>query len=195
MTPRALAAIVGARLRAERRIVVYTCAAAAVAGVIQPRGLAGPLFFCSMLGIVVALAQTPGRFAHLDLCEQSAPLFGRELARAKALVACIIALPATLFYCIAAVAGGFSGVLPNLGLASAAVVAVTLVTLSATIRTGLPRLLYIFFACAASGAAYVLATRTGSYLAEPALCATVSFFALRQYGEALARYDPIGMPS
>ena len=63
-----------------------------------PAGVTTPLFLCSLLGIVIALDQTPGRHRHLDRCEQSAPLFGRELARAKALVPCIAATLATLLF-------------------------------------------------------------------------------------------------
>ena len=65
---------------------------------IQPAGIAAPLFLCSLLGIALALAQSPGLHPHLDRCEQSAPLFGRELARAKALVPCVAAALAALVY-------------------------------------------------------------------------------------------------
>ena len=44
---------------------------------------------------------------------------------------------------------------------------------------------------AASAVAYVLGVVLHVFAAELAFCVLVSFFALRQYGEALARYDPI----
>jgi hypothetical protein len=72
----------------------------------------------------------------------------------------------------------------------AAVIASTLIALSATIRRGYARALYVLLAAAASGAAYALAVGARSIPGELAFCAIVSFFALRQYGEALARYDP-----
>ena len=103
MTGGALRALVAARLHAERRAIAFTCAAAATVGFVQPHGvmtitdplgadiatrsvwLAGPMFFCSVIAIAIALVQGPGRHPYLDASESSAPLFGRELARAKAL--------------------------------------------------------------------------------------------------------------
>ena len=170
---------------------MYSCAAAFVAGLIQPAGIAAPLFLCSLLGIALALAQSPGLHPHLDRCEQSAPLFGRELARAKALVPCVAAALAALVYAGAQLLRGAPDVSLNLPIALAAVIAATLIALSATIRRGPARALYVLLAAAATGAAYALALETRSFLAEIAFCAIVAFFALRQYGEALARYDPI----
>ena len=191
MTSRALLALVNARLRSERRAVAYLCAAALVAGFVQPHGLAAPLFFCSTLGIVAALLQTPGRQAHLDLCEEGAPLFGRERARAKALVPCIMAALATVTYFAASLASGLNEAPFAVVVALAAVIAATLTALSATIRTGPSRSLYVAMAGAGSVAAYAVATYAKSIPGELALCALISFLALRQYGEALARYDPV----
>ncbi len=74
---------------------------------VQPRGLGRvPHFSARWLGVVAALQQGPGRFPHLDLCEQCAPLFGRELARAKALVSCAIAVIAAAAYCATASLAG-----------------------------------------------------------------------------------------
>jgi hypothetical protein len=188
---RTIRAIVEARVHAERRTLIYACAAAAVVGFIQPRGLAAPIFFSSVIGIVVALVQGPGRYPHLDLCEQSAPLFGRELARAKALVPCIVATLATATFCAAAFVGGGSDIPAAFLIALAAVIPSTLTALSATIRSGSSRLLYVALACAISVVAFLLAVLAGSLPAELAFAAFVSFFALRQYGEALARYDPV----
>lgn len=191
MTRRAFAAIVGARLNLERRTIAYACAAAAVVGFLQPHGFAGPLFFGSLIGITVALVQTPGRFSHLDLCEWSAPLFGRELARAKALVPCIVATLATAAYCTAAEAAGMRDLPRVFTGAFAAVIPSTLTAMCATIRTGPARLLYVALAAAAGIGAYALLAAGGSLPGELAFSALVSFLALRQYGEALARYDPI----
>ncbi len=102
MTRRTLLAVLRARLYAQRRIVVYSCAAAFVAGLLQPAGLAAPLFLCSLLGIAMALAQSPGLDPHLDWCEQSAPLFGREIARAKALVPCVAGYAGCAHLCFGA---------------------------------------------------------------------------------------------
>jgi hypothetical protein len=191
MTLRALTALVAARLYEQRRIVFHACAAALVVGLLQPREAAGPVMFCSFLGILMALAQSPGRYPHLDRCEQSAPLFGRELARAKALVPCIAAAGATLAYAAAAVVRGAPNVPFTLAIALAAVVAATLIALSSTLRLGSSRALYVLIAAAASALAYALAFAAHSLLLELGFCALASFLALRQYGEALARYDPI----
>jgi hypothetical protein len=191
VTSRALLGVLRARLYAQRNAVLAACAGALVAGSFAPAGAAAPLFFCSLLGIGLALAQSPGLHRHLDRCEQSAPLFGRELARAKALVPCVAAGLALLAYAGAALLRGTDGAPLALSIALPAVMASTLVALSATIRRGAARFLYVLLAAATSAAAYALAVAARSILAELALCAIVAFLALRQYGEALARYDPI----
>jgi len=190
MTARALFAIATARLYAERRVVLYACAAALFAGLLQPRGAAGPMLLGSLLGVAVALTQSPGRRPYLDRSEQGAPLFGRELARAKALVPCIAAAIAVGAYlCGQFLAGSRDGL--ALAVAPIAVVAATLTALSAAIRRGWNRAVYLALALAAAAAAYVLVVVARSIPGELAFCALVSFFALRQYGEALARYDPV----
>jgi hypothetical protein len=153
--------------------------------------LAAPLFLCSLLGIALALAQSPGLHLHLDQCEQSAPLFGRELARAKALVPCAAAVLAGLCYAGGQLVRGAPAVGLTLLIALAAVIACTLVALSATTRRGAARTLYVLLAAAASVSAYALVAAAHSLPGELAFCALVAFFALRQYGETLARYDPI----
>jgi hypothetical protein len=188
---RILLAVLAARLYAQRRIVFYSCAAAFVAGLAQPAGFAAPLFLCSLLGIAMALTQSPGLHPYLDLCEQNAPLFGRQLARAKALVPCVAAVLAALAYAAGLLLRSTGDVPLAFIVTVAAATAATLTALCATIRRGASRLLYIGLAAAASGIAYGLVTTTHSVLAELAFCAIVALVALRQYGEALARYDPI----
>ncbi|HEY1655004.1 MAG TPA: hypothetical protein VGF86_07835 [Candidatus Tumulicola sp.] len=191
MSRRAFFAIVQARLLEEYGTIVYACAAAAVVGFIQPHGLAGPIFFCSLLGIAIALIQRAGRHAYLDLSEQSAPLFGRELARAKAVVPCVVATLATVAYCVAAEVAGSRNLPLTLLVAFAAVIPSTLTALSATVRTGPSMLLYVAIAAGVSAAAFALVVDGGSPAGELGFSALASFLALRQYGEALARYDPV----
>jgi hypothetical protein len=74
---------------------------------------------------------------------------------------------------------------------AAAVVPAALTALSATLRSGSARWLYVAAAIAVSAAAFFLAAIAGSTIGELAFAAVVSFVALRQYGEALARHDPI----
>jgi hypothetical protein len=185
----ATAAIVVARLRAERRGIALACAGAAVVGFVAPHSAFAPSLVCGLLGMALALEQGPGRRVHLDVCERGAPLFGRELARAKAAVPCAAAALTLAVYWSAQTA---SGALPPLDVAIetfASVSATTLAALSASIRTGSSRMLYLAIACATTAAALLLAEL--SIAAEVAFCAFASFFALRQYGEALARYDPV----
>lgn len=191
MTARVAIAVLRARLYAQRRVIFYACVAALVAGFVQPDGLAAPLFLCSLLGITTALAQSPGLHPHLDSCEQSAPLYGRHLARAKALVPCVAATVAVALYAVAQALRGIPNVPATFVFALAAVLAATLTAQSATIRRGAPRVLYIVLAAAVAAGAYALAVRAHSLLAEVLVCAIVAFLALRQYGEALGRYDPI----
>jgi hypothetical protein len=190
MTVRALLGVVHARLYVQRRIVYYSCAAAFVVGLAQPAGSAAPLFLFSLLGVAMALAQSPGLNPHLDRCEQSAPLFGRELARAKALVPCVAASLGVAVFACAQIVRGASAPL-DLFIALAAVIATTLTALSATMRRRAARLLYVGLAAATSVVAYALVAAAHSVASELAFCSVVAFFALRQYGETLARYDPI----
>ncbi|MBV8531908.1 MAG: hypothetical protein JO104_11355 [Candidatus Eremiobacteraeota bacterium] len=191
MTARALRGVLRARLYAQRRAVLYACAAAFVVGLLAPAGLAGPIFFCTLLGIALAMAQTPGLHPYLDRCEQSAPLFGRELARAKALVPCVAAALSVIVYTGAAFFHAAADAPTFFGVALAAVIASTLVALSATIRRGSLRALYIALAGTTSAIAFALVVEGHSVWGELAFCTIVAFFALRQYGETLARYDPI----
>lgn len=191
MNERASIAIVAARLLVERRTILYACATAAVAGLERPRELAVSVFFCSALGIVAALLQTPGRYPDLDVCEQSAPLFGRQLARAKGFAPATVALVVTLAYFAPQFAGATVATATAFVTAAAASIASTMVALCATLREGTPRALYVALACATSVGAYLIAAIGLSLAGELAYCALVTFLALRQYGEALARFDPV----
>lgn len=219
MTARTLRALVAGRLRGERRTLGFACAAAALVGFLQPHGimavtdplgadlatrsvwLAGPMFFCSTIGIAVALLQGPGRHAVLDASEASAPLFGRELARAKALVPVIVTTIAAFAYWFAQFLTGFAAPPVFFAMALFCVSASAMVALNATIRDGAARWLYVALACVSAAAAYAIAVygdaafaRRGDVIgvgAEMLFCTIVGFAALRQYGEALARYDPV----
>jgi hypothetical protein len=191
MTRRAFVAIVRSRLVAERRTLVVACGLALLVGFIQPDGVTGPLFFCSALGITISLLQGPGRADYLDACERGAPFFGRELARAKS-VAPLIATTLTLLCYVVAQIPSASALSPiQFVVALACIFTATLVALNATLREGAARLLYIGLACATVGAAYALALRVNP-AAELVFCFVCGFIALRQYGEALARFEPIG---
>jgi hypothetical protein len=191
MTGRAFAAVVEARMFSQRHTLVYGLVAAGLVGAVQPRGLAAPAFFCSLAGIVAALQQGPGHFPHLDLCEQSAPLFGRELARAKALVSCSIAVIAAAAYCATASLAGWREIPFVFAATLAAAIPSTLTALCATLRAGSPRRLYLAMAAATSAIVVMTIVWARQPWIAAAFAAVAAFLALRQYGEALARYDPV----
>ena len=66
-----------------------------------------------------------------------------------------------------------------------------MVAMCATLREGAPRAFYVALACATSAGAALIAGVAASPAGELAYCALTSFLALRQYGEALARFDPV----
>ena len=219
MKTRALRAIVVTRLQTESRAIGFAMATAAIVAFVQPHGiaaitdpltadlavrgvwLAGPMFFCSAIGVALALAQGPGRHTHLDAGERSAPLFGRELARAKALAPIIAATLTSLVYWFAQCISGFAAPPTFFILALASVYASTLIAMNATLRRGWSRMLYLAMSALCVIIAYVLSLYVDpgtsnrsdviGVASELIFCAVTGFIALRQYGEVLARYDPI----
>lgn len=195
MRSAATIAIVTTRLSKEGRVLLLACATCALLAYLQryddaTARLAGCLVFGTLIGVAVALLQRgAGRFRELELCEQSAPLFGRELARATAVVPCVIVTLALAAYWI--VSAAYTPLqFPSIALTALAVYAGTLVALCAGVRTGAARMLYVVMACAVPAVAFALVLTT-PVLLPLLLCALIGFIALRQYGEALAHYDPI----
>ncbi len=219
MTRRAFASVFTTRLYVDRRSTALACALAAIVAFVQPHSiagitdpltaslairsvwLAGPMFFCSTIGIAIALVQGPGRHRYLDAAELGAPLFGRELARAKAVAPAIAASLAALCYWAAQFLSGFAAPPTFFTLALASVLASTMVALNATIRSGGTRALYVALAFATTAISYALAVYAdvatkrnddaAAVASELVFCGVVGFIALRQYGEALARYDAL----
>ncbi|HET9096665.1 MAG TPA: hypothetical protein VFN37_08390 [Candidatus Baltobacteraceae bacterium] len=188
-------AIVTTRLSKERRVLALAAAACAMLAYLQryddaSARLAGCLVFGTLIGVAVALLQRgAGRFRELELCEQSAPLFGRELARATALVPCAIVTIALAAYWL--VSAAYAKPQPlAITLTAFAVYAGTLIALCAGVRSGAARVLYLAMACAIPAISFALAIAVPA-LVPLAFCAVIGFVALRQYGEALARYDPL----
>jgi hypothetical protein len=187
-------AIVRSRLQRELPILSIASAACALLAYLQrydnaDARTAGCIVFATLAGVACALLMRGfGRHRELDLCEQSAPLFGRELARATALVPCIIATAAvaafwlvTAFYAPPAASG--------VAVSALCAYAATLTAMCATVRTGWTRLFYVALAGCLSASGFML-MQTSTLLAL-LFCALAGFIALRQYGEALARYDPV----
>ena len=105
---------------------------------------------------------------------------------------CTAAVAAVVVYTLVASLRGLNAAAISGRISVIAVIATTLVALSASLRTGWPRALYIVASYAIGGVAYALGVSAPYGIApETAFCAVVAFVALRQYGETLARYDPV----
>jgi hypothetical protein len=127
----------------------------------------------------------------------AAPLYGRQLARAHALVA----LAGALALPVGAVAGWtargtIGGEFASAGFALPLLYAAAvsgIVALSATPRTGVARFGYAVLAVVAGAATLVPAftAMRDATTAGLAAAAVIGFFGLRAFGETLARYDPI----
>jgi hypothetical protein len=106
-----------------------------------------------------------------------------------------------LVYWAAQFLSGFAAPPTFFLLALACVLASTLVALNATVTAGSARVLALACAVATIVVAYILAVYADAYstksgdavgvATELVVCAIIGFIALRQYGESLARYDPI----
>lgn len=187
-------AILTTRLFMERRELLLSASACALLAYLQRYDaaalqLAGTLIFGTLIGVAAALIQRgSGRFAQIELCELSAPLYGRELARATALVPCIIVSAALCVYWVVAAVYGTPD--PASVILSFSVVnVVTVVALRATLARGARRAAWIAAACALAGAGYLISKAPIAFAIGA--CCIAGFAALRQYGEALARYDPL----
>lgn len=194
MRGEATIAIVRTRLQRELPILCIASAACALLAYLQryddaATRAAGCIVFATLAGVACALLMRGfGRNRELELCEQSAPLFGRELARATAVVPCIIATAALAAYWIVA-AFYAPPPLPDVAASAFCAYAATLTAMCATVRSGFARILYVALACSISVTGFGL-TQISAVL-PLAFCAFAGFVALRQYGEALARYDPV----
>lgn len=131
----------------------------------------------------------------------AAPLYGRELARAHAILPCAYALAFPLGM---ACGLGFSALVTRLSGPPSAVALLAslalgqpvaaLVALSACLRGGRDRVLYVGLAIAAGAAIELVGTFGGpiAFAGDALAASVIGFVALRAFGETLARYDPIG---
>ncbi len=121
------------------------------------------------------------------------PLFGRQLARAHAIAPAIGALALPLGYAVGARLRGVAIPPERIAVATCVVLVATLVALSATFRDGRDRALYVALAIAAgvSIAAAWQAKTTNPLAVAGGLAVVEGSFAVRAFGETLARYDPL----
>lgn len=181
-------AIAGTRLRLEASGAAAAAGLCALVAYLQRfddryEHLAGALLFIAACAGASALALHSRRHRELALCEAAAPLYGRELARARALVPCAIAtLGAACYWSVSAL---YAPPAPG-------DVAITLVFGYAAAMFGLcagtarrrARFAFLAGACSVCGAGFALSVYP---LAAAAVAALAIFAALRQYGETLTR--------
>lgn len=191
-----LSAIAFTRLQRIGGQVLYVAAAAALFAALQMHSdlgahALGAALFGSLAGIYLAVAQAGSRMRDLELCEQSAPIFAREIARAIAFVPCIgVVIALTGYWIVTAVSSGPHVLAPGpVFLSMACACAVSIVALGATVRTGFWQIFYILLA--AVSAAIIVSLEYPEFPAAFLFCGIAGFIGLRQYGEALARWDPV----
>jgi hypothetical protein len=182
-----------ARRRMSRRFAttwLLRFGTAALAGALCP---SGPLAWAAAAALAVAAASFGATRGIRDLTYFALPLYGRQLARAQAIAPCIGALAVPLGFGAGAAAADkalSAGHLVALGLAA---VVTALITVSAALREGPRAWLYILLAWGGGAlvAGATLPPGTLGGLAPPLVALVLGFVALRQFGETLARYDPV----
>ncbi len=123
----------------------------------------------------------------------SAPLYGRQLARAHAIAPALAALSVPLAYAGGAALHGRALALPLAAALVPAAVVAALVALSSAFREGYRAALYVGLAGAAAltlGLPFEFRLEHAAAVSA-ALAAAEAFLALRAFGETLARYDPL----
>ncbi len=169
----------------------------------------GPIEFAlTLLGLLLFGALAASTIRVRDSVYFAAPLYGRQLARAHAVVATCCAATFPIGLAVGGVIGlatldvrSYDGILIAEAASLGAIVAVTtaFVALSATLRDGVARLGYHALAFGAGllvvATLLILNATNGPAWVAQAITVVVAFIigfvALRAFGEALARYDPI----
>jgi predicted membrane protein len=193
----AVAAIAFTRLQRFGGHVLYVVAAAALFAALQMHSdlgahALGAALFGSLAGIYFALAQRGGRMRELELCEQAAPMYAREVARAIALVPSLgVVIALAGYWIVTGISSGPRDLAAPVFLSMACACAVSVVALGATVRTGFWQAVYILLAAVVATIIVML-----EYPQLPAaflFCGIAGFIGLRQYGEALARWDAVSL--
>jgi hypothetical protein len=166
----------------------------------------GSAMLLGTVGIVAVAFASVGRnnVAELrNLRYFSAPLYGREVARALAIAPCANVIVFTFIAAsLLAIVIGTSHALPSdawprLAAFVLAQLVAVLVALSGCLRDGGERWLYVGLATIA-GVAIEVVGAAGTLIALSVAtfaAAAIGFVALRALGETLARYDPLGAAS
>ena len=184
----AMTAIARMRLHRETATIAALCIVSAAAAYLQRYDdslahLAGALVFGLIAAATGSLTIASPRNRDLQLCEESAPLYGRELARARAIVPAAAACCAlAAFWIVTAVYAA-----PSPWFIAASLCAANaggLAAMCAARTRGTARAIYAIASIALAGATFLLA----SVPATACLTGAAACYALlRQYGELLAR--------
>jgi len=191
-----LSAIAFTRLHRLGGQVLYVAAAAALFAALQMHSdlgahALGAALFGALAGIYLAIAQRTSQMRDLEICEQSAPLYAREVARAIALVPCIgVVIALAGYWIVTAISSGPRDLAAGpVFLSIACACAASIVALGATVRVGFWQAFYILLA--ALSASIIVSLEYPELPAAFLFCGIAGFIGLRQYGEALARWEPV----
>ena len=197
MNARATFAMVRIRFGDEPSAGLIALALLGFANALKPNGSQAAAVAATIVvaGVAIAVGTTLRRASIARTTELrlfAAPLYGKEVARAQALVPCAISLALPLVLLLAYRPGAPLGPNAIAGLALG-LVAATLVALGGTLRVGRNRAIYVAAAlalgCTIALTALVLG-RNG-LLVGLLVAVVVAYAALRAFGETLARFDPI----
>jgi hypothetical protein len=121
------------------------------------------------------------------------PLFGRQLARAHAIAPVLSALSVPLGFVVGSAFRDAPPAPVTIAIALLATIVAVLVSLSSVFRDGARAALYVGLAIAASAVLALVpyAVPAHALVVALAVAVVIGFFALRAFGETLARYDPL----
>jgi len=126
-----------------------------------------------------------------DLTYFTAPLYGRQLARAHALTASCVAVAAPAAMLTVGLLEHAAWPWQSVVATFAGSIVAALVGLSGTLRRGVAAAGYAVLAALAGGTIVLLPLAGVALYGWFALAVLLGFLALRAFGETLARYDPL----
>ncbi|MBV9737917.1 MAG: hypothetical protein JO177_07070 [Candidatus Eremiobacteraeota bacterium] len=199
-------AIAASRARALWRLAILLIAGSALAGaaiqLIDPATsrIAANVLFTALVAITLAYAN--GDAARTDpfaAVEEAAPLFGRQRARANAVFPAAVVVGCAAAQYIWPISHASTFPWEAFVVNAAAALTALPIALSVPLRSRRNGVLYAIFAlaaallCASFGSAVGNSTQSdlAAVLASIGVAIMIGVLALRQYGEALARYDPL----
>jgi hypothetical protein len=150
----------------------------------------------AMATLVSIAGATASRFLRAEFRNPivfAAPLYGRELARAEAIVPLLRTLAFALTLAIGSALRGDAPSNQTVIVIVLSGIVAALTALSGALRQGWSEYLYTLLAIS-TGIVTALSSRVGGYgamLVPAAIAGIVGYIALRAFAETLARYDPI----